>query len=143
MSYKLPSEADEWVDEYLNKLNESDQYSHAGEGWGVGFNGDFLFEIQPDGTYDGEPVYMYLELQDGGCHDAYVTDDPDGEDYGFAFRGSYEKWKQLTSGEIDPVEGMMDGTFELDGDMQKVMQFSQAAIVMTETAGEIDTEFEY
>lgn len=58
MSYKLPSEADEW---------------------GVGFNGDFLFEIQPDGTYDGDSIYMYLELQDGGCHDAYVTDNPEEE----------------------------------------------------------------
>lgn len=143
MTYKLPSQADEWVQEYRKKLNESDQYSQVGEGWGVGFNGDFLFEIQPDGVYDGEPVYMYLELQDGACLDAYVTDDPDTEDWGFAFRGEYSKWKQLTAGDIDPVEGMMDGTFELDGDMQKVMQYSQAAIVMTENAGEIDTEFEY
>ncbi|MXR52568.1 sterol carrier protein [Halovenus sp. WSH3] len=143
MTYKLPSEAEEWVAEYERKLNESDQYSHAGEGWGVGFNGDFLFEIQPDGSYDGEPVYMYLELQDGACLDAYVTEGPESEDYGFAFRGGYEQWKRLTAGEINPVEGMMDGTFDLDGDMQKVMQFSQAAIVMTETASEIDTEFEY
>lgn len=143
MSIKLPSEADEWIEQYKEKLNESDQYSHAGEGWGVGFNGDFLFEIQPDGEYDGDPVYFYLELQDGACHDAYVTDDPESEDWGFAFRGTYTNWKKLTAGEVDPVEGMMDGTFELDGDMQKVMQYSQAAIVMTENAGEIDTEFEY
>jgi hypothetical protein len=38
---------------------------------------------------------------------------------------------------------MMDGTFELDGDMQKVMQYSQAAVVMTELASDIDTEFEF
>jgi hypothetical protein len=37
----------------------------------------------------------------------------------------------------------MDGTFDLDGDMQKVMQYSQAAIVMTDLASEIDTEFEF
>lgn len=143
MTVKLPSEADEWIEQYKEKLNESDQYSHAGEGWGVGFNGDFLFEIQPNGAYDGEPVYFYLELKDGACLDAYVTEDPDREDWGFAFRGEYTNWKNLTEGEVDPVEGMMDGTFELDGDMQKVMQYSQAAIVMTENAGEIDTEFEY
>ena len=143
MTISMPDEAEEWIDEYKAKLNESDQYSHAGEGWGIGFNGDFIFEIQPDDTYDGEPVSLYLELKDGACLDAYVTDDPDSEDWGFAFRGAYSNWKKLVDGELDPVEGMMDGTFELDGDMQKVMQYSQAAIVMTETAGDIDAEFEY
>jgi putative sterol carrier protein len=143
MTITMPDEAEEWIDEYETKLNESDQYTHAGEGWGVGFNGDFIFEIQPDDTYDGDPVYLYLELKDGACLDAYVTDDPDGEDWGFAFRGAYGNWKKLVEGDLDPVEGMMDGTFELDGDMQKVMQYSQAAIVMTETAGDIDAEFEY
>lgn len=143
MTVKLPGEADEWVAKYREQLNDSEEYSEAGEGWGIGFNGDFIFEIQPDDVYDGDPVYLYLELEDGTCHDAYVTEDPDGEDWGFAFRGAYSNWKKLTDGEIDPVEGMMDGTFDLDGDMQKVMQYSQAAIVMTEAAGDIDTEFEY
>jgi len=143
MTIKMPGEAEEWIDAYKEKLNESDQYSHAGEGWGEGFNGDFIFEIQPDDTYDGEPVYLYLKLKNGACLDAYVAEDPESEDNGFAFRGAYSNWKKLVDGELDPVEGMMDGTFELDGDMQKVMQYSQAAIVMTETAGDIDAEFEY
>jgi len=143
MALKLPSEADEWIAEYQKKLNESDAYSEAGEGWGIGFNGDFIFEIRPDGTYDGESINLFVGVKDGECHDAYVTDDPDGEDWGFAFRGDYDSWKQLIEGEVDPVEGMMDGTFDLDGDMQKVMQYSQAAVVMTENAAKIETEFEY
>lgn len=143
MTYELPSEADEWIGEYRTKLNESEAYSEAGEGWGVGFNGDFVFEIQPDDVYDGEPIYLFVSVQDGSCLDAYRTEDPDDEDWGFAFRGGYADWKELIRGEVDPVEGMMDGTFELDGDMQKVLQYSQAAVVMTEAAGEVDTEFEY
>jgi putative sterol carrier protein len=143
MALKLPSESDEWIDEYQEKLNESEEYSEAGEGWGIGFNGDFIFEIQPDDTYDGDSLYLFVGVEDGSCHDAYQTDDPDDEDWGFAFRGGYADWKRLIQGEVDPVEGMMDGTFDLDGDMQKVLQYSQAAVVMTEAAGEVDTEFEY
>jgi hypothetical protein len=37
----------------------------------------------------------------------------------------------------------MGGQFELDGDMQKVLQYSDAAVVMTENAATIDTDFEY
>jgi putative sterol carrier protein len=143
MAIKLPSEADEWIAEYQDKLNESEEYSEAGEGWGQGFNGAFIFEIQPDGTYDGDPINLYVGVEDGSCHDAYVTEDPDGEDWGFAFRGEFESWKKLIQGEVDPVEGMMDGTFDLDGDMQKVLQYSEAAVVMTNLAADIDTEFEY
>jgi putative sterol carrier protein len=143
MAIKLPSEADEWIAEYKDKLNESEEYSEAGQGWGLGFNGDFLFHIQPDEMYDDDPVYLYIVVEDGSCHDAYVTEDPDGEDWGFAFRGEAANWKKLMEKEVDPVEGMMDGTFELDGDMQKVMQYSQAAVVMTELASDIDTEFEF
>jgi len=143
MAYKLPSEADQWITEYQNRLNESEEYTDAGAGWGVGFNGDFLFHIQPDSSYDGEPVYLVIGVKNGSCDNAYVTDDPDGEDWGFAFRGGAANWKRLINGGLDPVEGMMDGTFDLDGDMQKVMQYSQAAVVMTELASDIDTEFEF
>jgi len=143
MAYKLPSEADRWIDEYRDRLNASEAYSEAGEGWGIGFNGDFIFHIRPDDSYDGEPVYLYIAVEDGECHEAYVTEDPDREDWGFAFRGGAADWKKLIRGELDPVEGMMDGTFDLDGDMQKVMQYSRAAVVMTELASEIDTEFEF
>ena len=143
MAIKLPSEADEWIVEYQNQLNESEEYSEAGQGWGDGFNGAFIFHIRPDDAYDGDPVYLYIDVADGECRDAYVTEDPDSEDWGFAFRGDAANWKKLMMGDLDPVQGMMDGTFDLDGDMQKVMQYSQAAVVMTELASSIDTEFEF
>ncbi len=143
MAYRLPSEADQWVQNYRANLNESEDYTEAGEGWGIGFNGDFIFHIQPDDSYDGESVYLYLALEDGSCEEAYATDDPDREEWGFAFRGGAADWKRLMTGDLGPVEGMMDGTFDLDGDMQKIMQYSQAAVVMTELASDVDTEFDF
>lgn len=143
MAIALPSEADQWIDAWQENLNESEEYTEAGSGWGVGFNGDFLFEIQPDDLYDGEPVNLFVGLEDGTCTDAYVTDDPEGEDFGFAFRGNAGDWKGMIDGDIDPMEGMMDGKFDLEGDMQKVMQYSNAAIVMVENAAAVDTEFEF
>lgn len=143
MAIALPSEADEWIDAWQTTLNESNEYSDVGEGWGVGFNGDFLFEILPDKTYDGDTLSLFVGLEDGECTEAYRTDDPEGEDWGFAFRGNYTDWKALVRGDVDAIEGMMNGQFDLDGDMQKVLQYSDAAVVMTANAGEIDTRFEY
>ncbi len=143
MAIALPSEADAWIEEWAEQLNDSEAYAEAGQGWGEGFNGDFLFEIQPDDVYDGDPVYLFVGLEDGECTEAYRTDDPDGEDWGFAYRGTYGDWKQLIRGEIGAIDGLMDGKFDLDGDMQKVLQYSEAAVVMTENAGDVPTDFEY
>lgn len=143
MAYVLPSEADDWIGAWAAKLNESESYSEVGQGWGIGFNGDFLFEIQPDEVFDGDAIYLFVALEDGECTGAYQTTDPEGEDWGFAYRGDYSHWKQLIQGALGAIDGLMEGKFDLDGDMQKVLQYSQAAIVMTENAGDVDTEFEY
>lgn len=143
MAYTLPTEADEWIEEWRDQLNDSAAYSEAGAGWGIGFNGDFLFEIRPDDQYDGDPISLFVGLEDGECTEAYRTTDPEGEDWGFAFRGDYGDWKRLIRGEVGAVEGMMDGEFDLDGDMQKVLQYSEAAVVMTDNGANVDTEFEY
>jgi hypothetical protein len=35
----------EWLDTYQAALNDNDTYQEASEGWGVDFDGDFVFEI--------------------------------------------------------------------------------------------------
>jgi len=36
----------EWLEEYCKMLNQSKEYKEAGKGWGVGWNGDFIFQIE-------------------------------------------------------------------------------------------------
>ena len=143
MAHRFPADGDAWITEYGELLDDNDDYDAASEGWGVGFDGDFLFVVEPDGTYDGEAVYFFLGLEDGDCTAAYEVSDPDNEEYGFVFRGPYTNWRRLFEGELGPVDGMMSGEFEIEGDMQKVLQYSEAAVEMTETGRGIDTEFEY
>ena len=38
---------------------------------------------------------------------------------------------------------MVSGAFEIEGDVQELLQYSEAAVEMTETGRGIDTEFEY
>lgn len=49
--------------------------------------------------------------------------------------------KALLRQEIGVIDGLMGGDFELDGDMQKVLQYSDAAVRLTELAADIDAEF--
>ena len=141
MSLRFPGDGDAWIREYDELLDDSDDY--AGAGWGVGFDGDFLFVVEPDDAYDGPTARFLLGLGDGDCTGAREVDDPDAETYGFTFRGPYTNWRQLFEGELGPVDGMMFGAFEIDGDTQKLLQYSEAAVEMTETGRRIDTVFEY
>lgn len=162
--YYFPSQA--WFAEYRDRINRDEEYAEAASDWGTDFNGDFVFEMtdmpvdeldteaMPDGLAteldryvqerDGEYVgYGFLGLEGGECTAAELVEGPDAVDAGFTLSADNDTWKRLMRGELGVVDGMMSGHFEIDGDMQKVMQYSQAAIVMTETAGEVDTEFEY
>jgi len=140
MTFQFPSEA--WMEEYKNRLNESEEYGEQGAGWGVGFNGDFIFHIVADDRLP-EDRYFYIALEDGNCTAVKEVDDLEEVDYGFVMRGTYSDWQKLNNGEMGAIDGMMSGVFDLEGDMQKVMQYSGAAVTMTEISSSIDTEYAY
>jgi hypothetical protein len=55
----VPFPTPEWLEEYVKKLNESKELQEAGKGWGVGWNGDFIFQI------DKLPVDKVEQLPEG------------------------------------------------------------------------------
>jgi len=153
-----------WFDEYRERINDDDAYAEAAADWGVEFDGDFVFEMRempaddleteamPDGLAaeldryvseeDGDHVgYAFLGLEGGECTDAHLLEDPGAVEPGFTLTADNGTWKRLLGGELGVVDGMMSGQFDVDGDMQKLMQYSRAAVRLTEAAAEIDAEF--
>jgi putative sterol carrier protein len=92
---------------------------------------------------DSDQVHYYIGLEGGECTDAHQVDDLEDVDYGFEIIGPYENWKKLANGEIGAIDSLMSGQFELQGDMQRVMQYSDGAVEMVETATDIETNFVY
>lgn len=140
MAIEFPSE--EWIVEWREQLNANETYAEKGSGWGVGFDGDFVFHVRADDALPDDR-YFFVGLEDGTCTEARAIDDPDEVDAGFVYRGDYTDWKRLNQGEIGPIDGMMSGVFDIEGDMQKVLQYSEAAVAMSETGQGIDTEYVY
>jgi len=154
----------EWFDAYETEINDDSEYREKSEGWGVGFNGDFVFEMTdmpvpnidvdampPDlqaqfdryitETDTGYTGYAYLGLEDGTCTGAELVEDPDSVDNGFLLSAETAQWEQLLDGNIDVIQGLMGGHFDLDGDMQKILQYSDAAQQLTSIASSIDAAF--
>lgn len=137
MAKRFPSQ--EWFEELGEKLTESEQYGEEAAGWGVDFNGDFVFTIEAGDGLD-ETVHYLLEVEDGDCHDVYPIDIEEDE-WGFELVGSYDSWKKIVKAELDPIDGIMSGELKLNGDMQQVLRYQDSADTLVSKCTEIDTEF--
>jgi putative sterol carrier protein len=159
----FPSEA--WFQEYKNKVNESEEYSEKSAGWGVDFDGDFIFKMTDmpvdeidtsqlpekvqeeleayvhETDSEGYVGYSYVALEDGACSEAFLIESPAEVDNGFMYSGTYDTWIELMEGNVGAVDGLMSGKFDLDGDMQKILQYSDAATILTELAGSVDATY--
>ena len=137
MTLTLPADAAAWADTWRDRINDREDFAAAA----ADFEAVFLFEIQADDRYDGEPVRFLVTLADGACTDTELVDGD--ADYDFAMRGPYDAWAALLSGELDVSESVMDGTFDVVGNTMTLLQRQDAVSEMVGAAQSIDTEFEY
>jgi len=137
MTLTLPADAAAWATTWRDRINDREDFAAAA----ADFEAVFLFEIQADDRYDGEPVRFLVTLADGACTDTELVDGD--ADYDFAMRGPYDAWAALLSGELDVSESVMDGTFDVVGNTMTLLQRQDAVSEMVGAAQSIDTEFEY
>jgi len=102
---------------------------------------EFLLEELEDHVTDDGDVYAWIGLEDGDCTGTDTLMGLEERDKGFVLHGDYESWVRLVTAELDVVEGIMSGEFELDGDMQKILQYTDAQLLMTDVAAETDKRF--
>jgi putative sterol carrier protein len=149
-----------WMDEYRKMINQNKEYKDSAKGWGVGFNGDFIFQVEKI-PVDKMPVkilpadvakqmkeyivngtsYMVLALKDGECTGAYPIKDPKEAKVGFVMKGPYENWVKLAKAQLDPIKALLARQFTLEGDMAKVMKYAKAASLLVSTCAATKPEF--
>ena len=149
-----------WTEEYRKMINQNKEYKESAKGWGVGFNGDFIFQIEkipvdkiPPKAHPADAAkdmkefvvngtaYMVLQLKDGECTGAYPIKDPKQVKVGFVMKGPYENWKKLARAQVDPIKALLGRQFALEGDMAKVMKYAKAASLLASISASVKTEF--
>lgn len=98
---------------------------------------DLLRQVDED-INDGT-IYAFLGLYDGGCEEVDVVESPDERDVGFRLRGNYETWGGLVDGTVEPIPAVMSDDLEVEGDMQKILQYSDATTLLGDIASEMET----
>jgi len=133
-----PSQA--WCDEWKQAINDDPRVAETGKNWGVGFNGNWLFEVTP-GAGLQDTVYLYLEAAAGKCSGARVLDDPSEVEPGYVVTGSYGDFVPIVRGEADFMAAVVKGTLKLRGNMLKVMQFARFVRAVANSISSFESEY--
>ncbi len=130
----FPSE--EWVSQYIEKINQSREYEDAARKW----EGDFTFIILKDEKLP-QTANLYLDLFHGKCRSGKLSFGDSAPKSEFIYSGPYRNWIRLLNGELDPIQSILTGKFKLKGPMMKIMRYTRAAKALVNTANQVETEF--
>ena len=129
----------EWLDVYVERINQSSEYKEAAATW----EGDVCYVFEPEAD-KGVPdeIWAWLDLWHGDCRGAkYGLAAEEGEKAKFIIRAPYSRWKEVIRKELDPVKGMMQGKLKLKGDLPTIVRYVKAANELVNLAGSVPTEF--
>lgn len=130
--------SDEWVRRFKEAVQESPSYREAAKTW----EGDITLAIQADPHAGIESdVFLYMDLWHGDCRDMRLVSKEEGEKAQFVITGTYDRWKQVARGELEPVKGMMQGKLKLKGNLPYIVRYVQAAKELVTCTATIPARF--
>ena len=130
----------EWCDQWKTAINADPRIAETGRTWGVDFNGNWLFQVTPAAGLE-RTAYVYLEAAAGRCSAARLLDDPSEGEPGFVVTGSYADFKRVVKGEADFMAAVVKGTFKLQGNMLKVMQYAKFVRAVANSISSFESEY--
>lgn len=134
MGIQFPSDA--WVKDLMVRLNASQGYLDAAAKW----EGDFAFVVEA-GEGVAEETFLYMDLWHGKCRSARQLEQAAEESPEFVMKAPVSTWKEVMTGNLDPIMGLMRGKLALDGPKMKILKAPKAALEMVKCAIDIDTEW--
>lgn len=134
MSIPFPSDA--WIKDLMERLNTSPGYQEAAAKW----EGDFAFVIEAGEGVEKE-TFLYMDLWHGECRSARQLENAGDENPEFTMKAPVSTWKEVMSGRLDPIMGLMRGKLALQGSKMKIIKAPRAALEMVNCAMAIDTEW--
>ena len=128
-----------WADAFRDAINADPAYRTAAAGW----SWPVALLLDPPAATLGypEPVAVQVALDRGTAGDATVVSG-DAATADIVLGGSYETWKEIVRGSLDPVGAVMGGRLRLvRGSIMTLMSQIGAARALVACAAQTPTEF--
>jgi putative sterol carrier protein len=127
----------EWVNRYCSELTNSEDYNKAGKGW----KDPILFKVNEEAGLQFEVSRFILKLMDGKCTSVEFPLNESQAIAPFIIEASYDNWKKVIEGKINPTQAMLTGQLKVKGNMALLLRYSTAAIAMVKAAQRVPTQF--
>ena len=129
---------DAWFQALIALVAGSASYREAAANW----EGDiaFLIEAEPDRGLP-QDAWGLLDLWHGECRGGGVVTPERGRAAAYVIRAPYSRWKEVVTGDLDPIKGMMQGKLKVEGDLPTIVREVRAASELVELTQQIPTEF--
>jgi len=134
---------EEWVKKAHEAVNNSEEYEKAAKTW----EGDILFVATdiPENirhiTGGKDKIGFWLDLWHGKSRDYKYVEDPDNFEAAFKIIATYENWKKVLKGELNPVTGMMTRKLKVKGSLSKILRYTSAAMALLKAVQTVPTKF--
>lgn len=127
-----------WIAAYERLIQGDATYKQLAQGW----EGTVVINVQadPDVGLD-EDMYLLMDLFNGECRSVRLGPAEAGEAGNYVLSASYDRWKQVMTGDLDAVKGMMQGKIRLKGHLPTIVRYSRAATRLVELVLGVNTIF--
>ena len=143
MSEEYEFMSPEWVKAIHEAINSSEDYEKAAKTW----EGDILFvaiDLPPvvsEKFGDKEKIGFWLDLWHGKSRGYEFVEDVDSKKAEFTIIATYENWKKVVKGELNPVSGLMTRKLKVKGSLTKILRHTNAAIALLKAVQIVPTKF--
>lgn len=119
MDHPFPS--DEWLEEFIQVLNNDQRYAEIAKSW----EGGLTFIIETDENSEITMAHFFLDLWHGKCRKAETYDfsqEDTGQPRWFNLRSPRKNFMKILSGELDPMQAMLTRRLKVEGDMAYLLR---------------------
>lgn len=126
----------EWVQLYQEAINQNEAYAKASAKWE---EGKIALSMKRE---SGDAVVM-LDLLQGQCLGAEAVDlETATEQATFIISGDEQTWREVLSGQLQPLMGIMRGKLKLTkGSIARLLPYSIASTELVRSAQNVGGEF--
>jgi putative sterol carrier protein len=122
----------DWLDMFVKLYNERPELQEALK--------DLDAKVGYEFTDRPDLVPKFAYIKDGVVVEHGEFSDPSTMDY--VIKGNYETWKQMTMGEIDPMNALMAGKVKVQGNMAALLKHADGFKQTFDVVSDIPTKFD-
>jgi putative sterol carrier protein len=127
-----------WIAIYESLIGSDAEYKKLAQGW----EGGVVIHITADAAVGlDDDMYLLIDLWHGDCRGVRLVPTQAGEGGDYVLTAAYDRWKQVMTGELDVVKGLMQGKIKLKGHLPTIVRYNKAAVRLVELVATINTIF--